>query len=141
MDKTKLCKIHFVASTIFYPTVLIAIFQSLLWAVMLLFFSLAVAVIKHNFDALNNNSSGKYHFLLKIVQFLIFNCVFGLFHLVKYLYDKDDEETYFLFDVSWTLFFSIVSLFFMKSNYWYLYILIIIFLSITQSIIHITHQR
>ncbi len=138
MDETKLCKIHFVASTIFYPIVLITVFKGLLWSVILLGISLSVALLKAKLG--NFRQNGKHRLLVRIVEFLIYNCVFGLYYLVKYLYDKDDRDTSFLFDVSWTLFFSIIALFIISSGYWQLYLLAIFFVGITQNMIMTTNE-
>jgi len=135
MDETKLCKIYYVSSTVFYPIVFIAIFFGFLWASILLLFSLFVAVIKTHFDKIKDVIKIK---AIKVtLQFLIFNCIFGIWYLANYLYNKSDSyETNFLFNVSWSLLFALVSIFFIGIN-WEIYLLVLIFIGILQSMMDV----
>lgn len=134
MDETKLCKVCCVSSMVFYPVVLIAIFWGLQWAMGLLSVSLFVAVTKTHFNKVED-----YLVNLKIpkiiAHFLIFNCIFGIWYLANYLYNKDNcDETNFIFDVSWVLVFSVISILFIKIN-WQLYPLVVIFIGIMQNMV------
>lgn len=137
MDEAKLCRICCVASTVFYPLVFITIFWGLRWAIALLLFSLFITVTKIHFSKVENYLVN-IKFAKITLQFLIFNCVFGIWYLSNYLYNKDSfDEMNFIFNVSWILLFSIVSVSFIIVN-WQLYLIVVIFIGIMQNMIQST---
>ena len=135
MDETKRCRVCCVSSLVFYPLVLITIFWGIMWGGGLLFFSLLIAVIKTHFNKVEAYLEQS-KFLKIIAQFLIFNCIFGIWYLVHYLYNKSgvEQETNFIFDVSWVLLFSVISILLMNMN-WQLYLLSVIFIGIMQNML------
>lgn len=135
MDETKRCRVCCVLSMVFYPIVFITIFWGLMWGGGLLFFSLLIAVTKTHFSKVEAYLEQS-KLLKNIARFLIFNCIFGVWYLIHYLYNKNSDEhgTNFVFDISWVLLFSVISILLINMN-WQLYSLAVIFIGIMQSML------
>ncbi len=118
-----LYKIYIVASTIVAPLLLIAVFQNFLLSVILLVISFLIATAKYYLY----KTEGE---LLKVIQFVL-NCVYGIWYLSS---GKDqNSENDFLFDISWAVFFSVVSFLCLKFS-WLIYITVIVCIGILQTI-------
>jgi len=132
VDESKLCRVYYVASTMFYPLVLATIFWGIGYGVGLLLFSLVTGFIKTDFDRIINFVKVKP--IIITIQFIVFNCIFGIWYLINYLYNRDANETTMMFNISWSLIFAIASILLAGIN-WKVYLLFMLFIGVLQSII------
>jgi hypothetical protein len=115
---------YIIVSTIILPLLLVGIYQSFLLSVILLVISISIAATKYYLYKIEEAT------LNKVAQFIL-SCVYGIWYLSGG--KNQDSEQALLFDVSWAVFFSVISLLCLSFS-WLIYITVIVCIGVLQTI-------
>jgi len=115
---------YIIVSTIVLPLLLVGIYQSFLLSIVLLVVSVSITATKYYLYKIEEVTFNR------MAQFIL-SCVYGLWYLSGG--KNQDSEQAILFDVSWAVFFSIVSFLCLKFS-WLIYITVIVCIGVLQTI-------